>query len=62
MGNARFANWFQTPVTATARVVGAAPKPQARSIVYEPAIPTAAPAGVTIESAVDACVMTRAWR
>ena len=47
-------------MTATARAVGALPNPHERNIEYDPAIPTAAPAGVTMESAVDACVITRA--
>ena len=50
------------PVTATASPTGAAAKPQERSIVNEPAMPTAAPAGATIESAVDAWLITNAWR
>ena len=59
-GNVRFASWFQMPVTATASATGAAAKPHERSIEYEPAMPTAAPAGETSESAVDACVITSA--
>ena len=62
MGKASVESWFQMPVTATARPTGALPKPQERSIEYEPAIPTAAPAGETSESAVDAWLMTNAWR
>ena len=56
-GNARFASWFQIPVIATARPTAAAGNPQDRSIEYDAAMPTAAPAGETIESAVDAWVI-----
>ena len=56
------ASWFQTPVSVIARVTSAVRKPQARSIPQEPAIPTAAPPGAMIESAVDACVIANAWR
>ncbi len=62
IGNARFANWFQIPVTATAKATVPPRKPQERNIEYDPAIPTAEPAGDTIESAVDACVNTSACR
>ena len=61
-GKTRLASWFQTPVSVIARVTSAERKPQARSIPQEPAIPTAAPPGAMIESAVDACVTTNACR
>ena len=47
VGNASMASWFQTPVTATARLTGAAAKPQPRSMANDSAIPTATPAGAT---------------
>ena len=45
VGKASIASWFQTPVTATARLTAAAWKPHARSIAKDSAIPTATPAG-----------------
>ena len=47
IGKPSIANWFQIPVTATAIVTGRPLNPQARSIAYEVAIPTAAPPGAT---------------
>ena len=44
-GNTRFASWFHTPVSATARATGPDSKPQARRRPYEPAIPTIPPPG-----------------
>ena len=60
IGYARFASWFQRPTSVTARAIGLVPKPQTRRIPYWPAIPTAAPPGATIESAVEACVIISA--
>ncbi len=62
IGKASVESWFQTPVTATASPTGPLPNPQERSIEYEPAIPTAAPAGETSESAVEAWLIMNAWR
>ena len=45
------------PVTATASPTGPARSLHDRSIEYDAAIPTAAPAGETIESAVEAWVI-----
>ena len=56
-GNARFASWFQIPATATASATADAGNFQERNIEYDAAIPTAAPAGETIESAVEAWVI-----
>ena len=61
-GNARFTSWFQMPATATASATAAGGNFHDRSIEYDAAIPTAAPAGETIESAVDACVIAIASR
>jgi hypothetical protein len=61
-GRARLASWFQTPAIATATPTERRSKPHERSIENEPAMPTAAPAGETIESAVEACVSTIACR
>ena len=61
-GKPRIANWFQTPVTATASVTALDLKPQRRSIPKDIAIPTAGPPGATTVSAVDACVTTNACR
>ena len=55
-------SWFQIPVTATARATAADGYFHARSIEYEAPMPTAAPAGETIESAVEACVIAIASR
>ena len=46
----------------TPRAIARRSKPQTRRIPYEPAIPTAAPPGATIESAVDAWVIISAGR
>ena len=56
-GKSRFTSWFQMPAIATARPTGPSLELQERSIEYDAAIPTAAPAGETIESAVEACVI-----
>ena len=61
-GNTRFMSWFQIPVMATARATAADGYLHERSIEYEAPIPTAAPAGETIESAVEACVIAIASR
>ena len=61
-GKTRFASWFQTPVSVIARVTARVGYPQPRSIPHDPAIPTAAPPGATMESAVEACVISRAFR
>ena len=50
------------PATATARATAAGANFQDLSIEYDAAIPTAAPAGETIESAVEACVIAIASR
>ena len=62
IGYERFAAWFQRLTTVTARAISRPEKPQRRSTPYEPAIPTAAPPGTTIESAVEACVRAKAER
>ena len=56
IGNARLRNWFQRPVSVTARATSRATKPQRRSIAYDVATPAASPPGTTIESAVETCV------
>ncbi len=50
------------PAIATASATAADPNFHDRSIEYEAAMPTAAPAGETIESAVEACVIAIASR
>ena len=50
------------PAIATARPTAPGSNFQDRSIEYDAAMPTAAPAGETIDSAVDACVMAIASR
>jgi hypothetical protein len=62
IGYERFANWFQRLTTVTARPISHPANPQRLRIPYAPAIPTAAPAGTTIDSAVDACVSISARR
>ena len=60
IGYARFASWFQTLTSVTARAIGLVPNPQTLRIPNWPAMPTAAPPGATIESAVEACVIISA--
>ena len=61
IGKARLRNWFQRPVSVTARATSRATNPQRRSIAYEVATPAASPPGTTIESAVETCVTVIAW-
>ena len=61
IGNARLRNWFQRPVSVTARATSRATNPQRRSIAYDVATPAASPPGTTIESAVETCVTVIAW-
>jgi hypothetical protein len=56
IGSPRIRSWFQTLVTTTASPTGRPLKPQALSIAKELAMPTAAPPGATVDSAVDASV------
>ena len=56
IGNERLRNWFQRPVSVTARATSRDANPQRRSIAYDVATPAASPPGTTIESAVETCV------